>query len=476
MALGDGLFDGSAIANLKARLAKRKAASADASDGSPAGQDVALKPLPVGGAVGVYSGLGVIQVGKRSYAVNMEWRPRNTNSAQARAATIPLTRGVEAWDLFVDNPASSDSGFGSTSLGHEKGMAPLSLAIDREIVGPSWLLWARIGSGEKARHWICAMDAQGRVVQDLMVPSADAAASSFRNEALTHDFARLIVPPGVEYQGAENAELGALLQAKPKAALAYMTFLKNHGKKLIYAALLISVASGAYYYKSMRDAEQARIEAEMLERQRERSRVIPSDYPWFDGIRLGGFVSACVDGFEKVSVFAAGWDAQPFVCSLDRTKMTVGTVYSRTPAGRIGWLERAVARNDGATAVSLDLSGNMAETFRKATLSGDEDYFSHAPWEKGVAPHVLRRRFQNLGLELRIDAEVETPKGEVQRPVFNRHVLTIESPAPLTSDILALLDDVPALVPDSLTWLRADNVWTLSVSVYEPPVLPEARQ
>jgi hypothetical protein len=86
----------------------------------------------------------------------------------------------------------------------------------------------------------------------------------------------------------------------------------------------------------------------------------------------------------------------------------------------------------------------------------------------------LVHRFDTLALPLVLTAQTApvTPNtsGAPNRKIWNYHSIELESSV-FPTELISLIGDIPAVVPQTLTYTPDTQTWKLSAFIYHPPII-----
>lgn len=410
--------------------------------------------------------LGVLRIGKKKYAVDLYRSKEPEGSIKEEASNISPVGRAETWAFYAKSPGRRLA-FGSPEIGHRKGMLPLAESIRSDLLGDAWVIAIPL---ERGMFWVSQKE-NGEIISDETFEDSHLARQEVLAIASSARADRPIVAPeGWEIPGATKADLADLV-GENTPPLRRFTFVQNNGARILLLALVLGIGGGSYYYFNTLEAKRIAQEKEMTKKRENRVIVNDADYPWHQKVRAESFLMNCGRLFTDATKLIPGWTAQPPVCQYADGNVVVTHRYTRDEGGRIGWLREAYGTSVGK--VVLDDTGNLATyEVTEPLLASAADFSRSAPWTPENIQRVLRERFQNLGLDAKLNTTVSrAPTGQGEKPVFNNTAVEFTLPF-FPGEIAGLMADVPATVPESLVWDQRANAWTLSVRVYHPAILP----
>lgn len=422
---------------------------------------------------------GVVKIGKARYAAKLIWSERNADSPKAKLESMN-SGDVTARNLYVTDDRSI--GFASTDLSHKKKMLPLALALDREITGDNVFGAFRLGeeNDDKAQWWVVTI-INGIVRQDVLVSSEDGAKGFLVSQSQRSLKARIIAPDEWGLETSVSGEIQDVLRLNPKAVPKLRRFgaVRNNLGMIVLLSFLTIVFGGGYLvwsYMAERQAELERMERERRERQ---VQVNDEDYPWFGTVKLTDFISSCKEAFGSLMVPVPGWQMEPLGCSMSASvvpsgglarPVTASASWVRSSEGRIGWLRQSFPEGFGDR-ISMASNGQSASMSLTLKPIYDAAYFREKPLQSSEISRKVVERFQDLGIPATFSENVQTVRGGEEVPVFNNHAFSVVSSYD-PSEWANLLQDVPGIVPLSLTWNPGTGEWGFNGNIYHPAILP----
>lgn len=408
---------------------------------------------------------GVITIGKVKYAVNLSRVLDDERGIADQVESLPAVHGVDKWDLYM-RPSGGRLTFGSSNLGHKRGMMPLAEALDTKTLGADWAVGVRIGG----QYWWVCTSVNGGIVEDSLV-SDTSQARDILISSLT-DGMRIYASTMLQAPGAIPAEIWDLLGSSKPSGLQKIGFLRNHGMRLGIIGITGLTLFGAWSFYSAH-MEAMRLEEIRLAEARKKFVVVDeSTYPWYSGYRMSDFLTDCAGAFSAMPLSIMDWDMQPMSCTYDgKSQIGITIGYMRKPSGRIADLRLALATHKGN--VSLDDDGMTAHYTESWDANKDQSYFTNKPWDDSVIHQVLLERFQNIGVNIGLERPVMpnlNPRTMTEPAFFSHKANLVVNGYP--SEYLSALSDIPAIVPQTLIWNPAIDQWGINFDVYHPPILP----
>lgn len=425
--------------------------------------------------------------GRRKMAVGLLWQPRASGQslqAQAKSASV----GDTIFDLSVLNADGTQVGFASSMDAHKDGMMAAATAIPRAFMGDTWLAAFALpvsGDNMQAAWWIVA-HRDGLVYEDRLVRNEIEARESFIDLHDAPGWQTVVSPPNWQISDARDIGLGYLIKPGTKGPV-----LKSHSPvnvwvpRAIAAALVLGGVIGgfSYWQSEKRAAEEEAVAAAEAARLAELEALQIA--PWEGMPDMQDSVIACAAVINELLVNPPGWVVGPLTCTVSPGTVTSsGTV---TSPGSVS-VSAKWTRQDGAKAKylysALDLRGLPAPQFdpdfqsgsvsRSAAVQAKNWGENVEPLEPGVMVTRLAHRFDTLALPIVLTAQTAqaapNATGAPTRKTWNYHLIELES-STFPTELIALLGDIPAVVPQTLTYTPGTRIWKLTAFIYHPPIM-----
>ena len=411
------------------------------------------------GAELVPAGTGRIRMGRRVAAAGLLWQPARPGMSVRDQAAL-AGRGSDELPLAAARGGGRQIGFASAKNGIAPGMIAGASMFNAEAVGETWLGAFRIGDGG-GWWWIAAMR-DGLVFEDLVCGDEDSAAAAFRGLLDAPDWGRLFAPAEWEIEGAADAPLAELVSLRSAARLRPL----NRTSRFIAlgSAALIAAAAAAFVWSEYSDY---RLEQAQREALASASAAAPSaPAPWRSAPSLAAFVESCARAMDRLAIEPPGWELLPLNCSWFRSGATVDARWRRK-RGRIPFLAAAVRSRTGLRP-ELERSGSFAAVSESVDIPAEPAPVGGRPWPAGTLERILTERFQSLGLDLKLASRTADRRSPLRDALFGRTDLAIATSAALP-EYARLLSDVPALVPESLSFDLKAGAWLLKARAFHRP-------
>lgn len=417
-----------------------------------------------------YEDRGVLSVGKKRYAIGLIWVPTRVGEKMKSHAEAAgkIARGMKQIEVEYSLVAGSLNddliGFGAKDLGHARGMPSLVKSINVATAGSKWLIAIK---AEAENLWWVGSVRDDVVFLDRIFSSDEEAMIAFSDAMAAPGWNTIIAPAEWNIQGSLPF-LGQNHLAKSDARLRVFDPVKAYGGRVAAVVVLgAGIAGGVAYYVN----EQRKFEAEQAEMRARIERAItlePADHPWFARPTITGFLEQCADQIQKSVVLVAGWENQIFTCTADRNKGSVVTGWSRS-GGTIAWMRASLPAGYPALRVGPNMDSVTVERSFDVDLVTSDSL--DEPWSRDMIESRLAERFQarNITHTMRF---IQDPRPPETNALFNRHDVQIQGEmAPV--EIVPLLEDIPALIPQTLTYNLATTEWNFIFRLHHPVIIPE---
>jgi len=414
-----------------------------------------------------YDAVGNLLVGRRRYAVGLEWEPvRADETIKAQADRIQRS----GYRRNLHARLGGQAGFASSDRQHRRGSVALVTAARSELLGPRWVGAFRVNEAD--RFWWVAAIRDGEVYEDAIL-SDEASARSLLMEALdAPDWTRIIAPSDWQVTGSVEARIDQVFSLKGGVALRPVDGRRDMVQRVVILGMIGVTCAGMYLFWADMQRKEAEREEELRRMRDSVVRVDPRSYPWADAVPITDFVDGCLREIERSLFVVTGWTNEPVVCAATGPKGQVSAGWVRN-GGRIPWLRAATASLPDPVLL-LD-GGAKARLERSISFPVEGGADVSQPWTEREVADVLLTRFQTLGLTVNLRARVRnlttTQRQELRAPVYNRHDLSLETSVGIR-EYARLLSDVPALSPEALVYSVESGVWTLTAKIHHPPILP----
>lgn len=413
--------------------------------------------------------------GRRKMAVGLLWQPRTSGQAlhaQAKSASV----GESTFDLSVLNADGTQVGFASRMDAHKDGMMAAATAIPRTFMGDTWLaafVLPVAGDQMQLAWWIVA-HRDGLVYEDRLVRNEIEARESFIDLYDAPGWQTVVCPSNWQIGDSRDVGLGYLIKPGTKGAV-----LKSHSPvkiwapRAIAAALVLGGVVGGYgYWQNIQEqerlAEEARLQAEEMARL-DALQVAP----WEGMPALQESVVACAALINELQVNPPGWILDPVTCTVSPGAVSASATWKRQSGTMAKYLYSALEHR-GLPVPQFDSTLQSGSVSRSAGIEAKDWGKDLAPLDPNEMFLRLVHRFDTLSLPLVLTAQTApvTPNttGAPNRKIWNYHSIELESSV-FPTDLITLIDDIPAVVPQTLTYTPGTQVWKLTAFIYHPPII-----
>lgn len=385
-----------------------------------------------------------LRIGRREAVTGLLWQPAQERIPIRKQAR--LAGGQQSgFDLYASFGVRKQYGFAARGDGCVAGMLAAASLCDGLDWGDNWLAAFSV-PGQYPAWWIVAQR-NGAVFEDQLHSDVDKARAAFLKSLEAPDWDRIIAPDSWDVGDAAEVPLGKALSF---AAAVKLRPVNRWPRTAALAALALSAAGAAYLgYSASLDWRQSRI-AEPVRP--------PEEPPWHGSPGLSAFIFHCAGEMNRLSIPVPGWHIQHAECGRSG-EMARTRVRWKREGGNPSWLLAATGEKAGLPATLLT-GGQLAELAQTKTVERRLPRPSPRAQHPLLFEKRLRDRFQTLGLELQLT------------PAAGFHSLSIATSAGV-GEFAELLNDIPALTPQSLLYRPKANSWLLKARIYHPLTSPE---
>jgi hypothetical protein len=416
---------------------------------------------------------GLLSAGRRKLAVGLLWQPRDRKlgiHAQAKAASID----GNALDLSVTFAGGAQVGFASKLDGIKPGTVAAATAIPREMTGDTWLGAFVVpvpGDQYQLVWWVVALR-EGMVYEDRLVRNEIDARDSFLDLLEAPDWQVVVCPATWQVENSTDLPLALMLPKRSKGAtLQIHDPVRVWAPRAAAAAIVLGAAFGGYsYFQSIEQQrileEQARLAAEEAQRLADMQVA-----PWETMPDMMSFTRRCALAMQSILVFPPGWRMDPIRCTATPEGGALELTWTREDGGKAGWLLAALA-DRGLPAPALSPELNSAQVSIPVPITPHE-WGEVTPMQPATMVQMLQLRFNTLSLTFPLTEMVAraTPQapGIPVTKIWNYHSIEFRSSTTL-EEYIQLISDVPAAVPEFLTYDPYTSDWQLVANIYHPPL------
>ncbi|HIJ38507.1 MAG TPA: type 4b pilus protein PilO2 [Rhodospirillaceae bacterium] len=386
---------------------------------------------------------GVVQLGKRSFAVGLFWQTAPTVASARREGKIIAAKSELNVDLFcIRKFGLPQFGLGQKRAGHRAGMISLAVALANEVPFSSW-----IGAFAIARGWLLFVVRRGAIMPDgdLFFDTEAAVRNRFDGTVATGEWDKIIAPASWGLAQTQFSSLGDLLSGDCKdGRLAEVSGRLLRGPWLAAPLILAGLA----WWMALKPFS-AQVAPKVPE-----VAVLPAPAPppWQSQPGSATLIGACQAAVEAVGLLP-GFDIERIDC----TMRGIAVVYQRR-FGVLQWLPEEF------TVISPDQVTMTAKLVEPLLPRASQEQ----PW--AVMP--IRRRLWSAGQSYLFNTEIAEPKSESPPPVsqgapssppYRSMAVSLGTALP-PATLAAVLEPIPAFVVEGVIWREAK--WTVKGRVY----------
>lgn len=262
------------------------------------------------------SGIGVVKIGKREYAVGLHWNSVEVPTNAAKEARA-MAKGQMAADLYcVRSGTTTQFGLGFKSLGHKANMPSLAAHL-ASIKSGSWIGLFEVTGG----FYLIAVREDGIIAEtDRHFTSAEDAQDEFENLFSQSEWADSYGPASLDIPGTRPESLDSLLTGKPPARLSDVNLSRTLIKAAVGVVVVLGGIVGVMSYmdriEAERVAEEARIRAEQAKRMfsKDDAKVEIPPMPWENKPLAGPTIANCVEAANNFPTDIPGWRVAEVFC------------------------------------------------------------------------------------------------------------------------------------------------------------------
>jgi hypothetical protein len=422
----------------------------------------------------------LVENGRKRYAIGLLWLPFDVDRKIAEQAG-EAGFGDDAPDLYAMVGDREQIGFGFKYNGLKPGMAAAATLFSDEVLPGNWLAAFEM-SGDMGQSWWIVAWRDGQIYEDRVITDGGDAQGAFAALQDAPNWSAMICPVAWDIDGTIDADLGSILQKRGRPARLKST---NQLRALLPIAIpvvLLVVAAIAGYLVWQNIVEQRRLEelrrieaerraaaARAAQAAQQPVEIIP---PWVGLPSTERFYEICARSFQELLIFPTGWRQQPMTCSVSGDSIVAQATWRRESGGRVSWF-LATMEDAGFENIGLDSNLDGATIpLREPFGEGDMDKSLRALSAQEVS-ETLTLRFDTLDLSPGFRLVAPRPdqaREQEGQPIWSYHELTFRESTPL-QEYLKLVSDIPARVPEQLTYDPYNQTWTMVMRVYH-----EARQ
>jgi len=416
------------------------------------------------------SGVGVVRILKRDYAVGLQWNGvEQPAKAAAEARQLVATHYKDANFFCIKLGGTPQIGLGFKAQGHRAGMPSLAAHVAM-AKGGSWIGLFEVPEG----YYLVAVRDEGILSEcDLFFNDADAARDTFERFQNQSDWTEAIAPEDFGIPGTTPGKIEDLLLGRPSVRLRDVSRSSNLIKVALGASVIGGLILGVMFYLDSVEEERQWEIAQELARQaqnvvspQEEEIVIPP-MPW-ESQPLGTHVlRACFESIQKFPLDIPGWEVKEFFCE---GRTAAAAVDRAGPLGEgggsINWVKLQVEKEGFAPSVIPPAEGSGQRVSVQWALEG----VPNIPVDLDTAPVAKMKAAMLAAMEERFTAVTfsQADSNDFWQG-FTFRFTTSENPL----GFLDVLGALPGVILDRIRYDLEQNEWTLEGRAYEQLPLPQ---
>ena len=413
----------------------------------------------------------ILRIGRRRLGLALLWILQS-EGVTVREAAKSNPVGGETPDLYIRRRKTQQIGFAFTHTGlahgHTAAATAFRISNQDDWIAVFALLEYTPDNGPIQAWWLIGYR-EGLVYEDKLIYELTAAQAALEEHIATSGWGRVIAPAEWQFPYTESVTLGDVISPRSAGMLRSLNPLRANAVPAVMGVLFIGVATGGYlYWQNLLEQEQLLREMELRRLENERLANLQTP-PWVGTPTVADFLRTCSAAVERSLLLTPGWNAGEIVCTHSEGTVTISASWSRA-GGRAAWiLAAAQVRGLGIVlAPSLDNA-----SFSEVLTLPEREEVNLDPFPADKLDRTLRLRFDTLLLDASLRQIESRPAPEAAQeqgaPIWNYHALTFRTSA-VMDEYLALIADVPAVVPERLSYNALSHEWTLDIQIYHPPI------
>ena len=391
-------------------------------------------------------------------ALGLFWQPQQTGiSIREQAKQFESAYG--GFDSYCFAEYSNQIGFGHSRDGHKKGMisgaglAALQLGPDN-CIGVFCL-------EKKLDYWWVFAKRSGSIYHDAVIRGYESVIEEVNSFINAPDWEQIIAPKAFLLEGSIEKTIHELFQNAEGPKLKPTGLPIKHGLLVCFGLVFIGfVVWGANSFVKQRE----------LLVEEDVTPVINSQIfiePWRNEITLTPYIYNCVEQFNQLFFAPFGWRMETMSCQTIQSQLEVNAKFNRGSSGTIDHIRKQAIMNTGKP-IEIDCLGDCV-WLRSTNFIPKPHREDEIPWESKKVENIVRESFQNHRQEIQIQRKGPRVLGgqlaSDQPPVPSYHEFSLLTSVN-TKVYLGLLEDIPGLVPESLTYAPTKNTWLLTGKIF----------
>ncbi|PRP70950.1 hypothetical protein BUE93_09250 [Chromobacterium amazonense] len=393
------------------------------------------------------SQVGVVKMGRRSYAVSLLWMQLETDGpelkVQAGIAAERIDLGLVLLRAgrghFPDQFALGDYG-----LSHKSGMPSLAASLAERVNESIFAVWPLQGGV----WWLVGINQDGTILFDRASTREEEIREYFEQGLAEGDWQKIICPDDWRIEGSVSNEQVDFELGKTKLRLKAVK--TEWGPILTLAgsiACMAVIGGVAYNWWEKQEAEKQEVK---LPAQVKKKVLLTK--PWVGKVSGVDSIRACSNFLVRFSSEASGipgWEPKLGICDGKKASFQL----NRT-GGNLHWLEQFAAELKGLPSVlrTGDKSANLSWIFEELTIESDEKSVA----DLDALQQALQAEFDDLGLPVKWNRQnVEWPSLQLQ--------VELEHPPTI---LLPLLAPIPAWSVREIRYDLESQTWMLDADIF----------
>lgn len=464
----EALTDGPAVPTRRSWFDRRSPGKSGPKAKQPVDQDPSRN---VGGPQPYVDAKGMLRIGKRHFRLGLLWTLQAEGVPLKEVAQLNAVDGRTP-DLVLRRRKSPQVGFGFTLDGQAQG-EPVAATGFRFPSTDDWIAAFALDQttemNEQVPVWWLVGNRDGLIHDDRLFYERYAAKAALETHVESLGWSDVFAPEDWQIPSAKPTPLAEVFNARAALRLQSLNPVKAYGVTVLAVALLAGLGAAGYFY-AQNQQEQERLLLEMEQRRMENERLAALQIPpWVGTPVVSDFLRMCTTEIERNLMLIPGWTGGDIACALEDGAVTVSTSWV-SAGGRAAWI--LAASKTRGIAITLDplLSAASMSAPVAVPPRGDETI---EPLASDLLERILKLRFDTLLLDATFTEvtarAVPNSAYEAGGPAWNYHQLTFRTSAVL-DEYLSLISDIPAIVPERVSYSVLTDEWAFDMRIYHPPV------
>lgn len=411
----------------------------------------------------------VFRIGRKRFVIGLFWQvAENGRTVRKEARDLAHERGIQA-DLHLkrvkEQSGEAQFALARTSDGVARKAISAAAVLTDEVPQESWAGVFPLNDG----WWYV------RVRNNMILPQGDGfyddetdARNRVRLDIADGGFERVFAPEGWE-DNADHIDFERILAGARGPQVIDINPAKAHRGTLITVGLMaVSLLigwQGWSYYQSLNAADERQEEArekfkENINKPKEKKEIPP---PWHSRPMPSDVIYSCAQGMTKLSTNAPGFELEQIRCNGRQARY----YWQRQERSNIRWIERWIERQH-------DYDVNVNPAGETVTVNVPVEGGEPRQPEPIYPAKIVRNGLISLGQAT--DTNVRTgdvrrwePPGRFDPQSYKRPnyaTMAIEIQVSSVDDWVEILDDIPGLVINTVTWDHPSKSYEITGEVY----------